>query len=583
MRAPGSLSNRLFLVMVLLSIASIGGAMLIVSARLTREHDQALALRLDETVALVERQRRLLLDTSTRLARLVADLPKLKAALATGDAPTVAPIVASYRDEIGADVLIISDADGVPVYTAGDARGEVVRRRVASTATGAASAAGYATMAHPRGILQVVSVPIVIGFDPVERLGALSVGMLLDQAQARELRASTGSELAFAMGDQVLASSVGQDADPALVPVTGRDTGTLQIGSMRYAWRRFALQPMPGEAPPSGEPRLIVMHSTAEAESTLRSVRLALAAIALLTAVIASVASYALARTITRPLSALASSMREMARTGTLARRQARALGHPWDDEDVRLLSGTFDSLTEAIGRFQQQAAERDRLAALGRLSTVIAHEIRNPLMIVRGALRGLVRQDDPVVADAAADIEEQVQRLDQVVNDVLDFARPVQLEVAPASLNAICGEAVAACMAAEAAPPVVLDLDPAADDVRTDAERLRGVLVNLIANAREAVRAAGRSGSTGSVKVGTRRASGNVMIEVVDTGTGIDPDVAPQVFEPYFTTRRKGTGLGLAIARNIVEGLGGAIALDSRPGQGTTARVTLPQEGTAP
>ena len=135
MRALGSLSNRLFLVMVLLSIASIGGAMLFVSARLTREHDRALALRLDETITLVERHRRLLLDTSTRLARLVADLPKLKAALAT-DLPTVAPIVSSYRDEIGADVLIVSDAAGAPVFTAGDARGDVTTRRLAADRRG---------------------------------------------------------------------------------------------------------------------------------------------------------------------------------------------------------------------------------------------------------------------------------------------------------------------------------------------------------------------------------------------------------------------------------------------------------------
>ena len=67
-------------------------------------------------------------------------------------------------------------------------------------------------------------------------------------------------------------------------------------------------------------------------------------------------------------------------------------------------------------------------------------------------------------------------------------------------------------------------------------------------------------------------------MIEIVDTGTGIESSVAGQVFEPYFTTRRKGTGLGLAIARNIVEGLGGSIVLDSRHGEGTTVRITLPQ-----
>jgi signal transduction histidine kinase len=250
-----------------------------------------------------------------------------------------------------------------------------------------------------------------------------------------------------------------------------------------------------------------------------------------------------------------------------------------WDDEDVRTLTGTFDAMTQAIARFQQQAAERDRLIALGRLSTVVAHEIRNPLMIVRGALRGLRRQEDPAVTDAAADIEEQVQRLDRVVNEVLDFARPVHLDVAPASLHAICQQAVAACVAAEAQPPVTLALDDAADAVQTDADRLRAVLVNLIANAREAVRAAERSPGAGVVSLGTRRASGAVMIEVTDTGTGIEPAVASQVFEPYFTTRRKGTGLGLAIARNIIEGLGGTIVLSSTPGTGTVVRITLPQE----
>lgn len=583
MRALGSLSNRLFLICVLLSTASIGGAMLFVSARLTREHDRAMAVRLDETITLVERQRRLLLETSTRLARLVADLPKLKAALTT-DAATLAPIVASYREEIGADLLIVSDADGAPVFRAGDVRGDVATRRLRIDRS-MVGAATLATMAHPRGLLHLVSVPIVIGFDPAEQLGLLSVGMLFDDEQARALRASTGSELAFALGDHVLASSIGPAVAPVLAPaLAAGQAGTLLVADRRYAWHRHALHPMPGEVQGAGgEPRLVVMHSTEDAEATLRSVRLALAVIALLTALAASVASYAVARTITRPLSALTASMREMAQTGILSPPPPRTRTHAWDDEDVRLLAGTFDAMTGAIGRFQQQASERDRLTALGRLSTVIAHEIRNPLMIVRGALRGLRRQEDPTVTDAAADIEEQVQRLDRVVNDVLDFARPVHLEVAPASLHAICREAVAACLAAETDPPVTLYLEDAADAVRTDADRLRAVLVNLIANAREAVRAAGRLPDDSVVTVGTRRASTAVMIEIVDTGTGMEPAVASQVFEPYFTTRRTGTGLGLAIARNIIEGLGGTIALTSTPGHGTSVSITLPQGDTHP
>jgi signal transduction histidine kinase len=583
MRALGSLTNRLFVVCVAVSIASIGAAMFFVSARLTREHDRATATRLAETVALVERQRQALLDTSTRLSRLVADLPKLKAALATGDAATIAPIVASYREDVGADALIVSDEAGRALFSAGDTRGAVSARSLALPAGQPPGQPRFLTERHPRGILQLVTLPISIGVESVEQLGLLSVGMLLDEAQARALRASTGSEIAFAVGNEVLAASLGAATAPALTRVLSQGTqGTLPIGGVNYAWHAVPLRPLPGEASEGrADARLLVLHSTAEAEATLRSVRAALALIALLTALVASAASFAVARTITRPLSALTASMREMARTGTLAPLRAPGRGHAWDDEDVRLLTGSFETMTAALGRFQQQAAERDRLTALGRLSTVIAHEIRNPLMIVRGALRGLRRQEDPAVADAAADIEEQVQRLDRVVNDVLDFARPVQLEVSPASLHAICREAVAACMAAEPEPPVTLLLEEAADKVRTDAHRLRAVLVNLVSNAREAVRSAGRAPGEAVVTVGTHRASAAFVIEVTDTGVGIDPALVGQVFEPYFTTRRTGTGLGLAIARNIVEGLGGTITLESRPGEGTTVRLTIPQEAT--
>jgi signal transduction histidine kinase len=583
MRTLGSLTNRLFVVCVALSIASIGAAMLFVSARLTREHDRTTAARQAETVALVERQRQALLDTSTRLSRLVADLPKLKAALATGDAATIAPIVASYREDVGADALIVSDEAGRALFSAGDTRGAVSARSLALPAGQPPGQPRFLTERHPRGILQLVTVPISIGVESVEQLGLLSVGMLLDEAQARALRASTGSEIAFAVGNEVLAASLGAATVPALTRALSQSTQcTLPIGGVNYGWHAVPLRPLPGEASAGrADARLLVLHSTAEAEATLQSVRAALALIALLTALVASAASFAVARTITRPLSALTASMREMARTGTLAPLRAPGRGHAWDDEDVRLLTGSFETMTAALGRFQQQAAERDRLTALGRLSTVIAHEIRNPLMIVRGALRGLRRQEDPAVADAAADIEEQVQRLDRVVNDVLDFARPVQLEVSPASLHAICREAVAACMAAEPEPPVTLLLEEAADKVRTDAHRLRAVLVNLVSNAREAVRSAGRAPGEAVVTVGTHRASAAFVIEVTDTGVGIDPALVGQVFEPYFTTRRTGTGLGLAIARNIVEGLGGTITLESRPGEGTTVRLTIPQEAT--
>src|SRR5690606_30440595 len=109
----------------------------------------------------------------------------------------------------------------------------------------------------------------------------------------------------------------------------------------------------------------------------------------------------------------------EMATTGDLA-RTLPALGR-WDDEDVRLVATTFRRLTGALERFQKEAAQRERLSSLGRLSTVVAHEIRNPLMIIKSAVRQLRRHESREVADTAASIDEEVARLNRVVTGVLD------------------------------------------------------------------------------------------------------------------------------------------------------------------
>jgi signal transduction histidine kinase len=129
----------------------------------------------------------------------------------------------------------------------------------------------------------------------------------------------------------------------------------------------------------------------------------------------------------------------------------------------------------------------------------------------------------------------------------------------------------------------VHLNLDPNLKPVTTDAERLRIVLVNMLVNARHAVNGASASHEASDasqeppVTLTTAGKDGRVAIVVADRGAGIDPAHLPHVFDPYFTTKRGGTGLGLAIAKNIVEGLGGAIGVKSTPGAGTEIRISLP------
>jgi two-component system sensor histidine kinase HydH len=292
--------------------------------------------------------------------------------------------------------------------------------------------------------------------------------------------------------------------------------------------------------------------------------------------------SYGVARTVTRPLGAITATMRETASTGDLTRKIALSPNARWEDEDARLLATTFNTMTDSIARFQREAAQRERLSSLGRLSTVVAHEIRNPLMIIKAALRSLKQegaQGDQVRA-AVADIDEEVERLNRIVSEVLDFARPIKFEHARVDLNALC-EATARAVGTGDGPavPVRFELDAQMWPVVTDGERLRLALVNILTNARHAVLARPVPAEREDpIRMRTLRVPPDrVAVEVHDCGVGIAPEDLTRVFDPYFTTRRTGTGLGLAISRNIIEGLGGTIAVSSRPGQGTNVRVELP------
>jgi signal transduction histidine kinase len=274
--------------------------------------------------------------------------------------------------------------------------------------------------------------------------------------------------------------------------------------------------------------------------------------------------------------------MKEIAATGDLARRLGP--GRPWDDEDARLVARSFGTLTDSIARFQREASLRERLSALGRLSTVVAHEVRNPLMIIKGSLRTLRREGALVaeVREAAADIDTQVARLDRVVGDVLDFARPLRIEPASVDPSAIARDAAQAALEGGSGVTARFAFGPGATSLVTDGERLRAALVNLVANARDSLEArAERSPAAAepaTVEIGSRRLdSGRLLLWVEDAGDGIAATDLPHVFEPYFTTKRTGTGLGLAIARKTVEALGGALRLDSRPGAGTRVEIELP------
>ncbi|HTM31659.1 MAG TPA: ATP-binding protein [Vicinamibacterales bacterium] len=540
-----SLSNRIFLASVLLAALSIGAALFFVRARLSLETQQALDRDLQTAASLADQQQAALFDTFTRSARLLADLPRFKAAVDTGDPPTVQPIAEEYLEQLKADTLRVEGQRGALLAA--------VDREV-------------------RGVLREVTVPIRVDQD---RLGTLVVGYVLDERRANELGALTGAEIAFADDGRVLASTLG---DEALAVLNGIDFDTkpetLSIGGTDYVLLARPLHPESSVHPAS----VIVLHSLTARLETLAAIQTFLVGLAVGSVLLAVGLSFGVARTVTRPLARITDHMRQVARSGDLTRKLTLAEDDWWPDEDTQVLARTFNSLTEAIARFQREVAQRERLSALGRMSTVIAHEVRNPLMIIKGALRTITRPGiDPAdLRDAAGDIDEEIARLNRLVHEVLDFARPIRFECAPTDINRLCEEAVRA-VSVNGQPVPRLDGGhvPA---VITDRERIRTVLVNLLTNAQQAVATAGADADTIAVSTIRSGASG-IIIAVRDRGPGIAPDDLGHIFDPYFTTRRGGTGLGLAISKNIVEGLGGTLTVNSRPGEGTEFRIELGPE----
>ena len=583
---PGfaSLRTRIFVASTLLATASIGAALYFVSVRLTAEAEAELQRDLIEAAGLVDQQSASLFESFTRTATLIADLPKFKAAVETRDGPTIEPIARDYLMQAGADVVVVADRAGtrLAAVTAPARPASLPDPPAPRAAVGDRPATAF--WPHPSGVLQLVTVPVTIDLERPELLGTLTMGYLLDAERASALKALTGADVAFAYNGTVRASSFPGDIGPAMAPWLHADQ---HVPAVALAGDDYSVlvRPLAGAAGgPAGEPpRTVVLRSRTARMQTLDAIRTALAGIALATVALAAVLSYAIARTVTKPLATITAHMRDVAATGDLTRKVALPAS-AWNDEDATVMAATFNALTESLAASQRDAAQRERLSALGRLSTVIAHEIRNPLMIIKGALRPLLRAEGNADdrRDAAHDINGEVDRLNRVVNEVLDFARPIRFDLAAADPNEVCRSARDAVIAAAASPEVTLALDPACAPIVTDAERVRTVLVNLLTNARAAVADTAPAEGVGVVLASEAQAGGGVALVVRDRGVGIPADDLGRVFDPYFTTRRTGSGLGLAIAKNVVEGLGGTITAASTVGAGTEMRVTLPAAAAA-
>jgi len=235
-----------------------------------------------------------------------------------------------------------------------------------------------------------------------------------------------------------------------------------------------------------------------------------------------------------------------------------------------------FRDLSE-IQELKREIERNQRLASLGRLAAGVAHEIRNPLSSIKGFATYFKERYREIPEDkkTAEIMVQEVDRLNRVIGQLLEFARPMTVRKKSTSLQTLIQHALKMVEREARGKDIHIEaaLSTEIRDVRLDPDRMNQVFLNLCFNAIEAM----ANGGTLAIGLSRKYDSDRIQIDISDTGCGISKEDLVRIFDPYFTTKQSGTGLGLAIVHKIVESHGGEVKVASEPGKGTTVTLLLP------
>ncbi len=508
-----------------------------------------------------------------RSAKLIADLPSLKALMTSRHPPTIQDASDEMFRLSGGDLFALLDPSGefvgfhtkAPGINRSQAQQLVQHRNPLDQPLQWWFADGH--------LYEVVLTPIYFG-PPADNslLGVVAVGDEMNAAVAHQVSQIAASQVTIVCGSSVVVSTLNADQRTEIstylegqaIPKGPIDWN---LGGESFVVSSLALDP--DETPPV---TMLVMKSYDEATAFLNHLRRLLLAVGLGAVFVGSLLVYVTAKTFTRPLEELVDGVRALGKGDFRYPVQARGAS------EIEELTNAFSSMRESLHQAQQQLLDAERLATIGRMASSISHDLRHPLTAVLANAEFLADADlNPQQREELyLEIRIAVSRLTDLIDSLLELSRPADsLNVIEAPIERTINRAIELVRAHPQFHKILICIESSGlHSAQFDLRKMERVFYNLLLNACQAVQVCG-----GHVGVNVAEVNGNLEIRTTDDGSGVEPSLRDKLFQPFVSHgKENGTGLGLTIAQKIVQDHNGTLRLESSVPGHTVMQIVLPR-----
>ncbi len=540
-----------------------------------------------------------------RSCQIVAETPRLKAVVEIGDRNTADQMCQELNQSMKSDVFILSNAHGSPLVTLVDGRRISIDFTLLPSITNAMRKESSTDVwSSLNGVYRIATVPLSIGPDVV---GTLTMGFRIRQNDIQSIRAMTNSETLLAVDSIAVSSTLDANSEHDLSgwlrsPLISLKTllfrGSASVFTIHTPQNKFAAtwcRLDHGDVNVAHAAGFLLMKPIeAEVQAVLAPVLRTFEILSVIVLIVTAGIGFLISQGITRPIAALVNGTTEISR-GNYEHRivvggggELKYLAQKFEEmsnslkEKISQLGERNAELEATLQRLkdtQMELVKSERLAATGKLTAQLAHEINNPIHNIQSCLQTVLRRMSAVSPDRdLLDVAgEEVERLAKLTRQMLDVYRTsmVELKREPVSLEDIIQEVVTSSKATlkEDRIEVRLNAMSSLPPILGSADKLKQVFLNLIVNAHDALP------DGGIITIASTRENEHIVVEVSDNGVGIPKDHIDRIFDAFFTTKNtvSGVGLGLSVTYGIVKQHDGTISVKSKIGEGTTFTLSFP------